>query len=57
MRKTYMKKENPAQEGCQRLEIDEDNHQGRCDEVGQQNASTTAISSWTAYNQQPKEIA
>jgi len=57
MRKTYMKKENPAQEGCQRLEIDKDDHQGRCDEVGRQNASTTAISSWTAHNQWPKEIA
>jgi len=57
MRKTYMKKENLAQEGCQRLEIDEDDCQGRCDEVGQQNASTTAISSWMAHNQRPKEIA
>jgi len=52
-----MKKENLAQEGCQRLEINKDNRQGRCDEVGRQNASTTAISSWMAHNQRPKEIA
>jgi len=57
MCKTYMKKEYPAQEGCQRLEIDEDDRQGRCDEVGRQNASTTAISSWTVHNQWPEEIA
>ena len=45
----HKKKNTPAQEGCEGLEIDEDNCQGGVVRVSG-SASTTAISIQIAYN-------
>jgi hypothetical protein len=57
MLKTHMKKTPHTWDGCQGLEINEDNHQKRRGEIEQHNASTTIISSWTAHNTWSEEIA
>ena len=54
MRKTYTKKKPP---GCEGLEIDEDNCQGKCGESERHGASTTAISIQTAHNLGSEETA
>jgi hypothetical protein len=57
MLKTHMKKKPHAQDGCQGLEIDEDDHRKRRGEIEQHNASTTVISSRMAHNIWSKEMA
>jgi len=54
MHKTYTKKNPP---GCEGLEIDEDDRQGKCGESERHSASTTAISIQTAHNLGSEETA